>query len=195
MDQLMKTVYDDLERIAASQLRRQFGDAAGQLTLEPRSLVNESYMRLIKQRKTFDNRGQFFAIATRVMLRVLLDYRRQRLAAKRGAGLRVGLTLDLADQHQHARADARADDRASFLDIEAFDQALTDLDRLSQRKCDIVRMRVIWNMTIDEIAESLDISPSSVDRDWRFAKAWIAAEVERITGQRSRERPADDPTA
>ena len=76
LDQLMRVVYDDLERMAASHLRRQFGERMGQLTLEPAALVNESFLRLIKQRKAYDNRGQFFAIATKVMLRVLMDYRR-----------------------------------------------------------------------------------------------------------------------
>ena len=82
MDDLMRVVYGDLERMAASHLRRQFGDRVGQLTLEPAALVNESFLKLIRQRKGFDNRGQFFSIATKIMLRVLMDYRREKAAAK-----------------------------------------------------------------------------------------------------------------
>ena len=83
LDELMDLVYADLERIALSHLSRQFGERAGAVTLEPAALVNESFLRMIKQRNTYDNRGQFFAIATKVMLRVLLDYKRRR-ACRRG---------------------------------------------------------------------------------------------------------------
>ena len=67
LDDLMGVVYGDLERMAASHLRRQFGDHANQITMEPAALVNESFLKLIKQRKGFDNRGQFFAIATKLI--------------------------------------------------------------------------------------------------------------------------------
>ena len=83
LDRLMAAVYADLSQRAQVHLRRQFGDRAEAITLEPAALVNESFMKLIRQRKAYDNRGQFFAIATRSMLRVLVDYRRKRKAAKR----------------------------------------------------------------------------------------------------------------
>jgi len=175
MDDLMRVVYDDLERMAASYLRRQFGDRMGQITLEPAALVNESFLRLIKQRKRFDNRGQFFAIATKIMLRVLIDYQRQRLAAKRGGSDGRGdsyLTLMLDDRNI---ADPRA--QSAAVQVEDLASALDRLESLDARKADIVKMRVVWGMTVPEVAESLDISPSAVDRDWKFAKAWIADEV------------------
>jgi RNA polymerase sigma factor (TIGR02999 family) len=169
-DDLMRLVYQDLERMAASHLRKQFGERAAQITLEPAALVNESFLRLIKQRKSFDNRGQFFAIATKVMLRVLIDYRREKLTAKRG-GSHTRMSLSI-DQHESASEGASAS-----VDVEALAAALDDLERLDERKADIVKMRVVWGMSVSEVAETLEISPSSVDRDWRFAKAWIADEI------------------
>jgi RNA polymerase sigma factor (TIGR02999 family) len=175
MDELMRVVYADLERMAASYLREHFGDRMGQLTLEPAALVNESFLRLIKQRNRFDNRGQFFAIATKIMLRVLIDYQRQKLAAKRGGSAGLGdsyLTLMLDDR---IIADPRT--RSAAVQVEDLESALDKLDALDSRKADIVKMRVVWGMTVPEVAEALAVSPSSVDRDWKFAKAWIADEV------------------
>jgi RNA polymerase sigma factor (TIGR02999 family) len=171
MDELMRVVYRDLERIAASHLQRQFGERVKQLTLEPAALVNESFLRLIKQRKKFDNRGQFFAVATKIMLRVLCDYRREKLAAKRGGGAGARMTLSL-----HA-GEVDASQGEGLIDVELLTSALDNLDHLDSRKADIVKMRVVWGMTVPEVAEALDISPSAVDRDWRFAKAWIADEA------------------
>ena len=173
LDDLMRVVYDDLERMAASHLRRQFGDRVGQLTLEPAALVNESFLHLIKQRKGFDNRGQFFAIATKVMLRVLIDYRRQRAADKRGGDRREARITLSFDSGRLMDAPAASDG----VDVEELATALDQLESLDARKADIVKMRVVWGMTVPEVAEALDISPSSVDRDWRFAKAWIADAV------------------
>ena len=171
MDELMRLVYGDLERMAASHLRRQFGERAAQITLEPAALVNESFMQLLRQRKGFDNRGQFFAIATKVMLRVLMDYQRQRLAEKRGDdGPRLTLAVDVGMAAGGSRA-------SEMVEVEALSHALDRLEALDSRKADIVKMRIVWGMTVQQIAEALEISPSSVDRDWRFAKAWIADEV------------------
>jgi RNA polymerase sigma factor (TIGR02999 family) len=172
LEELMRVVYSDLERMAASQLRRQFGERVNQITMEPAALVNEAFLKLIKQRKGFDNRGQFFAIATKLMLRVLTEYRRKKFAVKRRgspAGVpRMTLALDL-----------RRDDAlpANQVDIEELVQVLESLDRLDPRRAEIVKMRVVWSMTVPEVAELLDVSASSVDRDWRWAKAWMADEL------------------
>jgi RNA polymerase sigma factor (TIGR02999 family) len=176
MDELMRVVYDDLERMAASHLQRAFGPRARQVTLEPAALVNESFLRLIKQRKHFDNRGQFFAIATKLMLQVLIDYRRQKLAAKRGgaagAASDARMTLMLDDERV-----AAPETRSALVEVEDLAAALDRLEAIDARKADIVKMRVVWSMTVPEIAAALEVSPSSVDRDWKFAKAWIADEV------------------
>ena len=129
-------------------------------------------MKLIRQRNTYDNRGQFFAIATKVMIRVLLDYARARHAAKRGGG-RSGITLCF-DDARFGRDDG-AHDR--LIDIEQLDHALMKLEQLDAQMADVVRMRMIWNMEVLEIAESLGVSDSTVKRQWRFAKVWLAKEV------------------
>jgi RNA polymerase sigma factor (TIGR02999 family) len=176
LNDLMRVVYGDLERMAASHLRKQFGERAGQITLEPAALVNESFLQLIRQRKGFDNRGQFFAIATKVMLRVLMDYRREKMAIKRGGDV---AKFTLAVEHAVNLGECAGEPKRTtgLVEIEALSQALDKLDGLDQRKADIVKMRVVWGMTVPQVAEALEVSPSSVDRDWHFAKAWIADEV------------------
>ena len=177
LDELMRVVYGDLERMAASHLRRQFGARAGQVTLEPAALVNESFLKLIKQRKNFDNRGQFFAIATKLMLRVLTEYRRSKKAAKRGGqgeGALPHMTLAL-DPQQVAAVGQAGPQRE--VEIEELVNVLDTLESLDPRRAEIVKMRVVWGMTVPEAAQALDVSPSSVDRDWRWAKAWMADEL------------------
>ncbi len=86
LERLMETVYADLRAMAQRHMDREFGPGHAGVTLQPTALANETYMRLIRQRQTYDNRGQFFAIATRVMIRALMDYHRRWKAAKRGGG-------------------------------------------------------------------------------------------------------------
>ena len=172
LDDLMKLVYSDLERIALGHLSRRFGERAGVVTLEPAALVNESFLRLIKQRKAYDNRGHFFAIATKVMLRVLIDYQRQRLAARRGGShRRVAISLD-GQAHPNP-----GPGRAQQIEIEALTQALERLEALDSRQAEVVKMRVVWGLEINEIADALGTSASTVKRDWRFARAWLMEEA------------------
>jgi RNA polymerase sigma factor (TIGR02999 family) len=171
MDDLMEAVYEDLARVARGHLNRMFQGEAQATTLEPAALVNESFLKLILQRKGFDNRGHFFAVATRVMRRVLIDYRRRQNAAKRG-GADAHITLPL-DEHQLAGAC----DPAGAIEVEALASALDKLDELSPRRAEVVKMRIVWGFDVNQIAEQLEVSPSSVERDWRFAKAWLAEEV------------------
>ncbi len=173
MDELMAAVYDDLERVAARHMNERFGHRLAGVTLEPAALVNESFLKLIKQRNRFDNRGQFFAIATKVMLRVLVDYQRKRAAAKRGGDCKkVTLSLD-----RHGQSDAPVDDGA--IDVDVLVGALKELERLDARKADVVRLRVVWGLEMKEIATALEISIATVERDWAFAKAWLAREADR----------------
>ncbi len=175
LDRLMAAVYSDLTQRAEIHLRKQFGDRAEAITLEPAALVNESFMKLIRQRKAYDNRGQFFAIATRLMLRVLVDYRRKRNAAKRG-GADTHITLVL-DERQVAEGPRR---RLDLIEVEELTEALEKLESLDPRKAEVVKMRVVWGLDITAIANSLDVSRSTVERDWRFAKAWLADEVDEM---------------
>lgn len=171
MDDLMAEVYSDLQRMAESYLRKQFGDRAQAITLEPAALVNESFLKLIQQRSRFDNRGHFFAIASRSMLRVLIDYRRRRGAAKRGgAGTHITLVLDERKIADHQT-------RTEVIEVEQLSAVLDTLETLSPRKADVVRLRVIWGLDLGQIAVSLDVSRSTVERDWRFAKAWLAEQA------------------
>ncbi len=172
MDELMSIVYADLERVAHGQLRDRFGAGLERVTLEPAALVNESFMRLIKQKQGFENRGHFFAIATRIMLRVLIDYCRQRAAVKRGGRMeRLSITFN------DAAGSADTPNQAGQIDIEALSAALDGLEALDSRKADVVRMRVVWGMPHEAIAVALDISIPTVERDWRFARAWLANAV------------------
>ncbi len=128
-------------------------------------------MKLINQRQRYDNRGQFFAIATKLMIRVLVDYTRQRKAAKRGGGwVRVSIDVD-----RHAAA-PQAEEQGA--EISALVAALEKLENLDSRKADVVKLRVLWGLKIGEIAESLGIGRATVDRDWSFAKAWLKNEIE-----------------
>ena len=168
LDDLMDLVYKDLERIALAHLSRRFGPQAGAVTIEPADLVNESFLRLIRQRNTYDNRGQFFAIATKVMLRVLSDYQRKRLAAKRGGGAqRMSLSLESRPEPD------RGPGAATQIEIDALIAALSKLETLDPRQAEVVKLRVVWGLEINEIAGTLGMSPSTVKRDWRFARAWL----------------------
>jgi RNA polymerase sigma factor (TIGR02999 family) len=172
MDDLMSLVYSDLERVAQRHLHERFGAGAARITLEPAALVNESFLRLLQQRQGFENRQQFFAIATRVMLRVLVDYCRQRAAAKRGGDVtRVSITFD------DAVGTTEQPNHTGQIDLEALTEALTTLEELDPRKADVVKMRVVWGLQNDEIAEALGVSVPTVERDWRFARAWLANAV------------------
>ncbi len=172
LDELMDRVYSDLERIALKHLSRRFGENARTVTLEPAALVNESFLRLIKQRKSYDNRGQFFAIATKLMLRVLVDYQRQQLAARRGGNLkRINLYLDGRPEPAATTGPAHS------IAVEPLTAALERLEALDPRQAEVVKMRVVWGMEVREIAAALDLSPSTVKRDWRFARAWLLDEI------------------
>ena len=165
MDELMRSVYDDLRRVAERHMTERFGRGLPGVTLEPSALVNETFLKIIKQRNDYDNRGQFFAIATRVMLRVLVDYQRARSAAKRG-GKHQRITLSLA---------AGEDD--SLIEVETLVESLQRLDELDARKADVVKMRVVWGLQMPEIARSLGVSLATVERDWAFSKAWLARDA------------------
>ena len=181
MDDLMSAVYEDLCRVAERHMVQEFGRGLPGITMEPSALVNESFLRIIKQRNTYDNRGQFFAIATKVMLRVLVDYQRRRGAAKRG-GDRQRITLSL---EKHAEP-GRGPGPDTLIGVETLVDTLDDLEGLDKRKADVVKMKVVWGLTMPQIAESLDVSLATVERDWAFSKAWLAREAD----ERKQQRPA-----
>jgi RNA polymerase sigma factor (TIGR02999 family) len=167
LDDVMELVYADLRRIADGQMRRRYGGRAGNLTMEPTVLVNEAFLRLIKQRKRYDSRGHFFAIATRLMLRVLMDYDRKRRSTKRG-GDHVQVSL--------SGIPVQADGNAA-VDIAALVQCLERLENLDARTAEVMKLRLIWGLTVAETAEAADLSVRTVEREWRFGRRWMAAEL------------------
>jgi RNA polymerase sigma factor (TIGR02999 family) len=160
--------YGDLERLAARRLRRAYGARAAALTLEPAALVNETFLRLLESPVGFDNRRHFLAFASRVMLSALVDYQRGRSARKRG-GDRVRVTLSGLVEDRMADAGIVPAD---------FAKALAELETLDARKADVVRLRVLWGAASAETARLLEISIPTVERDWRFARSWLADRLE-----------------
>jgi RNA polymerase sigma factor (TIGR02999 family) len=160
LEDLTPLVYDDLRRLARAVLSR---EGPGH-TLSATALVHEVYLRLIDQRRVrLDDRGHFFSAAAHIMRRVLVDHARARAAAKRGGGqTRVD---GLGD------ADIAVDGFAE--EIVDLDAALTKLGQLDSRKVRIVEMKCLAGMTVEEIATSLGISDATVERDWKFARAWL----------------------
>ena len=162
-EQLLPLVYDELRRRAARYLRR---ERPGH-TLQPTALVHEAYLRLIKQRGvSWQNRAQFFALASQMMRRILVDHARARRAAKRPArALQVTL------------ADAALPTARRSLDLVALDGALDELAAADPRPARIVELRFFGGLTREEIADGLGVSVPTVTRDWRFAKAWLYQRV------------------
>jgi len=175
-DALAEAVYSDLLAMARGHLRRDVGGDLAGVTIQPTMLANDTLMKLIRQRQQYDNSGHFFAIASRLMMRVLLDYHRTRNAQKRG---RANVHVSLEPHHHDQAVDERVmQDEA--VDLEAFSAALDRLADLDARKADVVRYRILWGLTIPEISSTLNVASSTVDRDWLFAKTWLARELQTV---------------
>jgi RNA polymerase sigma factor (TIGR02999 family) len=166
-DALVRRVYGDLEKVAARRLRERFGADVHALTIEPAALVNETFLKLLRQPKRFENRRHFFSYATRVMLHTLADYQRARAAAKRGG-----------DQVRVTFTDFGAPNRPLETGAEVVTACLEELEELDPRKAEVVVLKVFWGMQVPEIAEALDVSPRTVERDWRFARNWLRTRLE-----------------
>lgn len=170
VDALSEAIYDDLRVMARKHLAQDFGPGLAGATIQPTVLVNDTIMKLIRQRQRFDNAGHFFAIATKVMIRVLMDYHRARKAAKRGGAI-DGVRVSLDPDHPHDPADSDG------ADVEAIERALAKLAALDARKADVVRYRVYWGMTVNQIAQALGVGDATIERDWTFSKAYLAKEL------------------
>ncbi|MBL9148767.1 MAG: sigma-70 family RNA polymerase sigma factor [Phycisphaerae bacterium] len=164
VDALLAAIYDDLKRLAASQL----GAGADRRTLNPTALVHEAYFRLIDQRSTdWKDRLHFFAVAARVIRRVLVDQARAKHALKRGGA---------AQRESIDQIDVAADEPP--VDMLALEEALEELAAIDARQATIVELRFFGGLSVDEIAEHLEISPRSVDREWACARAWLHVRLE-----------------
>ena len=159
---LAAAVIDKLERIAHRELADRNRGAIDGLTLEPGMFVHDALLKLIDQPLPFANRRHFFAYATQIMVRSMVDYYRARQAQKRGGDL---LRVSLSAVMEQA------------VEFDELPPALEELSRLDARKADVVRLRVFWGANNNEIAELLTLSPSTVERDWRFSKRWLAARL------------------
>lgn len=173
LDRLFHLLYDELRIIAHRHLRSLHGEGA--CTLNTTALVHESYLKLAGGAPVRGaGRAQFFAVASRAMRSILVDYARRGAAAKRGGDL-VRVTL----QEGMTAGDGRA------TDLLAVDAALTRLAENLPRLAQVVECRFFGGMTVAETAEALDISPRTVERDWTRARAYLAAilNVDPVSGQ------------
>jgi RNA polymerase sigma-70 factor (ECF subfamily) len=162
-DALMPLVHDELHQIARRQMA---GERAGH-TLQATALVNEAYLRLIEvNRMHWQNRAHFFAMAARVMRRILVNAAHARGYQKRGGGA-ARVTLD----------EALAVSPATAPDVVALDDALTKLAMTEPRKAQVVELRFFGGLTVEETAEALHVSGVTVMRDWQFAKLWLLREM------------------
>jgi RNA polymerase sigma factor (TIGR02999 family) len=163
LDRLVPIVYEELRRQASRYLRR---ERAGH-TLQTTALIHEAYMRLVDQRNVdWQNRAHFFGIAAQLMRRILVDHARSRKRAKRG-GSDIRVSLD--------EATIRA--TPQDLDIVALNEALERLIEIDPHQGRIVELRFFSGLNVEETAEVLRISPATVKREWRIAKAWLRREM------------------
>lgn len=162
-DELFPLVFAELRRRAAGQLRRERRNH----TLQPTALVNEAYLRLVDQRGVqWQNRLHFFAVASQAMRRILVDHARTHRRVKRG-GVQARVTLDEAMIAAESRS----------IDLLALDQALERLTALDERQARIVELRFFGGLSVEEAGEVLQLSTSTIKREWSMAKAWLHAEL------------------
>lgn len=162
-EKLIPLVYDELKRLARSYMRREREEH----TLQTTALVHEAYLKLVRQRRVnWQGRSHFFGIAAQLMRRILIDHARGHLREKRG-GTQTVLPLSeaLVFSPEHSE------------DLLKLDEALGRLAKLDPRQSRIVELRFFGGLSVEETAESLDVSPKTVKRDWAVAKAWLHGEL------------------
>jgi RNA polymerase sigma-70 factor (ECF subfamily) len=163
LERLMPMVESELRRIAANYMRR---ERPGH-TLQTSALVNEAYLKLVDQREVrWQNRSHFFALASQLMRRILLDHARAQHRAKRGG---EAVHVDLEDVAVMSPQKSE--------ELIALDEALVRFAEFDERKSKIVEMRFFGGLTVNEIAEVLGIAPVTVMLHWRLAKAWLQREM------------------
>jgi RNA polymerase sigma factor (TIGR02999 family) len=168
MDRLAPLVYQELHRLARGYMKRE----RVAHTLQTSALVNEAYLRLIDvQQVRWQNRSHFYAMASRMMRRILVDFARRRRYQKRGGGAeRVDLDENLIVTTRPSS------------DLVAIDDALSALASVDPRKVQVVELRFFAGLDVRETAAALNVSPETVRRDWRLAKAWLRREIRNTSG-------------
>jgi RNA polymerase sigma factor (TIGR02999 family) len=163
LEKLTPRVYKELRRIAGHLMR----DERPGRTIQTTALVHEAYLKLIDvTRVDWQHRAHFFAVSAQIMRRILLDRARRRVAAKRG-GAAVRLNLDEAPDVGAGRA----------REIIQLDDALNSLANIDPRKAQVIEFRFFAGLSVEETAEVLKVSPATVLRDWRLARAWLLNEL------------------
>ena len=180
LDRLTPLVYAELRRLARRRMHRERPDH----TLQTTALVHEAYLRLVNAAAVdWQDRAHFFALSAQMMRRILVDAARARVAGKRGARFHrvnhsTAVNLDEIPDTGNYRGE----------DLVALDEALSGLAQMNPRHARVIELRFFGGLTVEETASVLGISPQSVMRDWKIAKAWLKKELTpaRITGQNSR---------
>jgi RNA polymerase sigma factor (TIGR02999 family) len=163
LEELTPLVYDALRKLAGRYLRRE----REHHSLQPTALVHEAFVRLIDQQTvSLHNRAQFFGLAARLMRNILVDYARERLAAKRG-GQQFRLSLSKADRFG----------RQPDTEIIALNDALSRLAALKPNHARLIELRFFAGLSIKETALAMGLSHATVERDWAFARAWLKREM------------------
>lgn len=164
LDQMLPVVYEELHRLATRFLSR---EATGH-TLQPTALVHEAYLRLVDQRRVdWRNQAQFLGLAAHLMRRILVNHARDRAARKRGG-----------NAHQVSLSLLESPSGQPDVDLIALEDALERLAALDERKSRVVELKFFGGLTTGEIAEVLQVSGATVEREWAFARAWLYEAVE-----------------
>ncbi len=164
LDRLTPLVYDELHRLAHRHLNRERPDH----TLQTTALVNEAYLRLVEQSDVdWESRAHFFAVSAQVMRHILVDYARRHAAAKRGGEFQK-VTLDGEAIVSRERA----------AELVALDEAMQALHEIHPRRSKVVELRYFGGLNNKDASEVLKVSETTIERDWRFAKAWLYRELQ-----------------
>jgi RNA polymerase sigma factor (TIGR02999 family) len=159
LDEMLASAYHDLDRLARLYMRYERRDH----TLQPTALVHEAYLRLVDQKRTgWTSRTQFVAVAAVMMRRILVNHARRRATAKRDHGKRTSMS---------GVAEATLPPEVDILSLH---DALERLAAIDSRKARIVELKFFGGLTTGEIGEVLEVSHATVERDWSFARAWLA---------------------
>jgi RNA polymerase sigma-70 factor (ECF subfamily) len=171
LNRLVSEVYPEMRRIA----RQYLGPGTGDRTMQSAALANEAYLKLIRARGIeCENRVHFFALCAQIIRRILVDHAREQGRAKRG-GNAIRIPLD----------EALVGTRAHGVDVLDLDRALGALSVIDDRKGRVVELRFFGGLNVDETADVLHVSPETVARDWKMARAWLFREL-------SAKRPSND---
>src|SRR5688572_17183739 len=163
VEDLVTLIYPELRRLARRRMRQE--DPAH--TLQTSALINEAYLRLVNQRDVaWQDRAHFFAVAAQVMRRILIDHARKHHRAKRGGGA-----------HHVALDEGAVIGQQRAAESLALDAALIQLAKIDERKSRIVELRFFGGLTVEEVAELMDLSPITIKREWRSARAWLQGEI------------------